>query len=161
MSFWKRKRKDRGTGAESVTEEISVQCESDSEIDWQAKYSSEHEAFERYRAEIASADERRRKEEAYRTLLSGCGIPEKYRGRLAGLCSTDSFELDDAGNIIGGEKIAEAVRDEWSDLIPASSVPVASPPMYRGQAMTRESIMAIKDRDARRSAILENFELFG
>ena len=160
MLFFKRKRRVHDTDTKSAEAAVAEGCAQEDEIDWQARYNSEQEAFKRYRDEIASADERRRKEEAYRVLLGGCGIPEKYRSRLIGLCSLDSLELDADGNIVGMEKIAEAVREDWGDLIPVSSVPVANPPMYRGQAVTRESIMAIKDRDARRAAIKDNLELF-
>ena len=158
MSFWKKRlKKAKADAADSGTQGNPVQNDA---VDWQARYNAEHEAFLQYRSEIASADERRRRTEAYGALLGECGIPEKYRGRLTVLCDIDRISLDDEGKIVGAEEIAASVREDWSELIPASAVPVANPPMYRGQAMTREQIMAIRDRDARRAAILENLELF-
>ena len=164
MAFWNRKRmKAKGESAktEPATDTSVADVSVADTVDWEEKYRAEHEAFERYRGEVAYAEERRRKEEAYSSLLGECGIGEKYRGRLVGMCDLDSVILDADGKITGREELAQRISEEWGDLITPSSVPVASPPMARGQALTKESIMAIRDRDARRALILENMELFG
>jgi hypothetical protein len=152
LAFWKRKRvKAKDEPVKAIVINVT---------DWEAKYREEHEAFVQYRNEVASQETKRRKEEAYAALLGECGIGEKYRGRLVGLCDLDSVSFDEEGRICDREVLLQRISDEWGDLIAPSSVPVASPPMYRGQVMTKESIMAIRDRDARRAAILENMELF-
>ena len=166
MAFWNRKRM-KAKGESAKTEPATDSSVADVSVtdvsvtDWEEKYRAEHEAFERYRGEVAYADEKRRKEEAYASLLGECGIGEKYRGRLVGLCDLDSVILDADGRITGREELAQRISEEWGDLITPSSVPVATPPTLRGQALTKESIMAIRDRDARRALILENMELFG
>ncbi len=157
MAFWKRKRvKAKDEPVKAAPADANVI----DGTDWEAKYREEHEAFVQYRDEVASQETKRRKEEAYAALLGECGIGEKYRGRLVGLCDLDSVSFDEEGRIRDRETHLQRISDEWGDLIAPSSVPVASPPMYRGQVMTKESIMAIRDRDARRAAILENMELF-
>ena len=172
MALWKRKKKvsdDTAAISESsVKDNEAVEMPvgdgfavNEAEvIDWRERYNSEHEAFERFRREIRYADEKRRKEESYRILLSECGIPEKHRDKLTRLCDMDSLQVSDDGKIVGEADLKAAISKDWCELIPKPNIPVVNPPMYRGQAVTKESIMAIKDRDERRAAIKDNLDLF-
>lgn len=159
MAIWKAKRKTDGAGtsaAVAVTETAASESE-----DWQAKYTAEHEAFEKYRSETEEAEMKRAKREAYHALLGECGIPERHRDKLTRLCDIDSLELGEDGRISGGDAIKAGIRADWGELVPKASVPVAKPAMSRGHTLTKESIMAIRNRDARRSAMMNNPELFG
>lgn len=175
MAIWKSKRRNNTAGTESDEFSGAVsgknpsgeQGNTPSEAavpvseDWQAKYTAERDAFEKFRREAAAAEEKRAKTDAYRALLGECGIPERHRDRLTKLCDIDSLTFDEDGRLSGHEAIKEGVRADWSELIPQASVPVAKPAMSRGHTLTKESIMAIRNRDARRCAMMNNPELFG
>lgn len=159
MAIWKAKRSN--DAAETETDSGIREDTAPGGEDWQAKYTAEREAFENYRREVASAEEKRAKSDAYRALLGECGIPERHRDRLTRLCDIDSLTVGEDGRISGCEAMKESIRADWSELIPKTSVPVAKPAMSRGHTLTKESIMAIRNRDARRSAMINNPELFG
>lgn len=160
MAIWKMKRK--GDGAESEAgEALREAAAADVSEDWQAKYTAEREAFENYRREVSAAEEKRAKSDAYRRLLGECGIPERHRDRLTRLCDIDALTVGEDGMLSGHEALKESIRADWSELIPKVSVPVAKPVLSRGHTLTKESIMAIRNRDTRRAAMMNNPELFG
>ena len=159
MAIWKVKR--RHDAAETEPAAVGAETASPENEDWQAKYTAEREAFEKYRSEVAAAEEKRMKTDAYRSLLGECGIPERHRDKLTRLYDTDSIVIGEDGMISGREAIKESIRADWGELVPKSSVPVAKPAISRGHTLTKESIMAIRNRDARRSAMMNNPELFG
>ena len=75
------------------------------------------------------------------------------------------IELDKDGKIKDTKILDELVSGDLSGLVQTQTVtgiPTPTPP--KGQAgggVTKESIMAIKDRGERRKAIAENPQLFG
>lgn len=74
------------------------------------------------------------------------------------------IELDKDGKIKDAKILDDLVSGDLSGLVQTQTVtgaPTATPPQNQGGGMTRESIMAIKDRGERRKAIAENPQLFG
>ena len=176
MNFWKRRKivPDQTeknvpaavTEEQEETAETAAVLEPEEDMDWQARYEAEHAELVRFREETASAEVRRRKEEAYLALLGECGIPESKRRTVLRLCDTDAVVLGEDGRIEQADALRESIVREWYEIIPSGEerrcrfYPAELPPLYRSEPLTKEMIMAIRDRDARRSAILENIELF-
>jgi len=159
MAIWKMRRRDDAAESEAV--EVPREAAAEVSEDWQAKYTAEREAFENYRREVTAAEEKRLKSDAYRRLLGECGIPERHRDRLTRLCDIDALVVGEDGRLSGYEALKESIRADWSELIPKANVPVAKPVLSRGHTLTKESIMAIRNRDTRRAAMMNNPELFG
>jgi hypothetical protein len=79
------------------------------------------------------------------------------------------WQVDKDGNLDLGLKdkkaLAKSIADDWSDYVVTvgeqGAKPATPPANTGGQTMTKESIMAIKNRGERQKAIAENPELFG
>ena len=75
----------------------------------------------------------------------------------------EKVEFDDDGKIKDSDKFVDGIKKEWSDFIEVkqdSGANTPTPPKQGKQTMTRDEIMAIKDRGERRKAIAENMEVF-
>ena len=131
--------------------------------DWEKRYNDEHQAFEEYKKEIEGKAERAKLEDAYRELLKAQNVSEKRIDKIIKLTDFSDLKLTKEGKIANEEKVAEAIRSEWSDFIVTESEggrKVDTPPKG-GKSMTKEEIMAIKDSAKRQQAISENLDLFG
>ena len=76
----------------------------------------------------------------------------------------DGIEFDGDGGVINADKLADTIRTEWGEFITEKKEigeNVPTPKTNTGGAMTRDQIMAIKDRDERREAIRNNPNAFG
>lgn len=131
---------------------------------YKQKYEEEHSAFENYKAEQAAKETKQSKEHAFRELLKDAGVSEKRIDAIVRISDIDAIELNDEGKIKDADERTEKIKTEWADFIPTTEVKgakTANPPSQSsGNTMTRESIMAIKDRTERRNAIAQNIELF-
>ena len=131
--------------------------------DWKERYEAEHKAFEDFKKETEATAERAKVQEAYRALLKAENVSEKRIDKILKLTDFDALKLTKEGKIANEEKVAEDIRNEWSDFIVSQSdrgTDVDTPPAG-GKSMTKEQIMAIKDTSKRQQAISENLELFG
>ena len=132
--------------------------------DYREKYEKEHEAFKAYKADVEQKGVRESKEKAMRGILKEIGISEKRLDSVLKLCDVDGLELTTKGEIKGKDKLAESLKDEWSDFISTTSVEganTANPPTGgEGAKMTKEQIFAIKDTGERQRAIAQNLDLF-
>lgn len=132
--------------------------------DWKERYEAEHKAFEDFKKETEATAERAKVQEAYRALLKAENVSEKRIDKILKLTDFDALKLTKEGRIANEEKVAEDIRNEWSDFIVSQSdrgTDVDNPPAAGGKSMTKEQIMAIKDTSKRQQAISENLELFG
>lgn len=132
--------------------------------DWKEKYEAEHKAFEEFKQETEASAERAKVQDAYRALLKAQNVSEKRIDKIIKLTDLDALKLTKEGRIANEEKVAEDIRNEWSDFIVSQSdrgTDVDTPPASSGKSMTKEQIMAIKDPSKRQQAISENLELFG
>ena len=146
-------------------EQLKADTENNKENSYKVKYDAIKEEFDGYKRKIEEKDLKERKESAYKALLRDCGISEKRIDAVLRVSDVDSVELDDDGKIKDADKLADAIKDEWSDFIATTKVEgakTATPPVGAGKvAKTKEEIRAITDTAERQKAMLENPELFG
>lgn len=130
---------------------------------YKKKYEDEHAAFEKFKNEQTAKETRGIKERAYRALLTEAGVDERRMDAILKVTSLDDLEIGTDGKIKDADKISETVKTEWADFIVTTSekgAPIVKPPKNSGGSMTKEQIMAIKDRNERREAIARNQDLF-
>lgn len=104
--------------------------------------------------------------DAYRELLKGAGIAENRLDTILKVTDLSTIKLNKDGKIEGADKLTEGIKTEWADFIKkegSHGVNTATPPAQNGGAdgLTKEKIMAIKDRSERQAAIAEHPDLFG
>lgn len=131
--------------------------------DFEKKYNDEHEAFEAYRAKVASEQSDREKSDLYRSLLLEQGVDPKRVDSIMRVTDLGQVSVKD-GQLEGVEALAESIRTEWADFVVKEITRGASvddPPGGGGTGRTRDEILAIKDTAERQQAIADNPELFG
>ena len=84
---------------------------------YKEKFEKEHKAFEDYKAGIAAEKTKQAKENAYADLCREVKISDKRISSIVKLADLDKIELDDSGKIKDADKLAEALKSEWSDFI--------------------------------------------
>lgn len=132
--------------------------------DYKAKWEKTHGEYEAYKKQVAHDAEAAKIERAFRALLKGEHISEKYHDDIVRVTDFSGKKLDKDGNLENADKIGEEVRSKWSNFKEThgtTGATVATPPATSPAKPTKEQIMAIKDDGARQKAIAENHELFG
>lgn len=119
--------------------------------------------LEKQVAEYKNRETTAKKRTALTALLEKIGIDKRGFARVLAATDLNGLEMD-GENIKDADKLAESLKSEWSDLITepgATGKPPQTPPQNPGNGgMTKEQIMAIKDRDERRVAIAQHLDLF-
>lgn len=132
---------------------------------YKEKYDAEHKAFDEFKGKVEAEKVKGNKTTAYKALLKEAGVSDKRIDSIVKVTAIDEIELDDEGKIKDAEKTVENIKSEWAEFIETKSSTGAStgnPPVNNGGGkMTKEEILAIKDRNERQQAISENHELFG
>ena len=82
--------------------------------DWKAEFDKEHQAFEDFRAEVAGKEALAAKQAAFRKLLSGENIPEKFHDRIIRLTDFDGMEMDGEGFKDEAAQ-RESISKEWGE----------------------------------------------
>lgn len=137
---------------------------------YKAKYESEHQAFEDYKASVAAEKTTAAKEKALETALKKVGIADKRLQSVARLCKgdglLDKLELDDKGAIKDSYKLEASLKESYSDYIVKTSTQGANtptPPANSGAKLTMADIYKkdekgryVMDYEARLKAIEEN-----
>lgn len=121
---------------------------------YKAKYESEHQAFEDYKASMAAEKTTAAKEKALETALKKVGIADKRLQSVARLCKGDGLleklELDDKGAIKDSDKLEASLKESYSDYIVKTRTQganTANPPANNGgKAYTREDIYKTDDK---------------
>lgn len=130
-----------------------------------AEYDAIKTEYENYKADITAKETRKAKADAYRELLKKAGVHESSLSAILDVTNYDKIEVDEKGEIKGGDKHIESIKSKWSGFIPTTQkfgVKVPNPPANNGSSnMTKEQIMQIKDGAVRRQKIAENPALFG
>ena len=148
--------------ADLTKERDALQKKADENDSYKEKYENEHKAFDDYKKDVDTERQNNKKAEAYKALLKKAGVSDK---RIDAVMKVPfEVELDDKGEVKDADKVVESIKAEWSDFIVTTSEKGAeteNPPANSGGKMTKEQIMAIKDRNKRQEAIAENPELFG
>lgn len=150
---------------DAIKERDALQKKVDENESYKEKYDNEHQAFEDYKKDVAIKEDNAKKADAYKALLKKAGISEKRHDAIMKLADISDVKLNDKGEVEGADKIVESLKEEWSEFVVTESTKGAdteNPPTNTGgNKMTKEEIMAIKDRNKRQEAISENHELFG
>jgi vacuolar-type H+-ATPase subunit I/STV1 len=132
---------------------------------WEEKYTKEHEAFEKYKADTEAKATRNAVKEAYKKLLTEENIDPKRHDAILRATNFDDTKLDKDGKLEGEAELRKSINDDWSDFkvtTHTEGAKVATPPANNGPAKrTREEILAIKNTVERQRAMAENHELFG
>ena len=130
---------------------------------YKKKYEDEHTAFEAFKKQQTDKETRGAKERAYREILKAAGVDEKRIDTILKVTNLDEHEVGTDGKLKDSDKLTESVKTEWADFIVTEThrgAPTPKPPRNTGSGMTKEQIMAIKDRNERREAIARNQDLF-
>lgn len=85
--------------------------------DFREKYESEHEAFEEYKKQVADEKLNAEKSELYKKFLTDeVMIDPKRVNAVMKVADLSGVSVKD-GAIVDADKLAESVRDEWSDFV--------------------------------------------
>lgn len=152
-------------GVQKQLEQAKADLEAGKKDSYKVKYEVLKEEFEDYKKAQTKKESHAAKETAYRALLKAAGVSEKRIDAVLKVSDVDGVELDDKGQIKDADKLTESVKTEWADFIVTTTTKgadTANPPANNGGSgtMTKDQIMAIKDRSERRAAIAANMDLF-
>lgn len=132
---------------------------------YKEKYEKEHKAFEDYKTDITAKETKAAKEKAVKAYfesknITGANLDLAMRG-----CGAEMAALEMDGDKIKDTNSLDAlISGTYKGLISTKQIKganPATPPANVGNgAMTKDQIMAIKDRAERRAAIAANLNLF-
>lgn len=153
-------------------DELKKQVEADTKEREGKDYDKLKKEFDDYKADIAHKEERKAKEEAYKSILKDAGIPERHFEKILKYSPIDEIELDDKGKIKTAKEIMKFVKEEWGDHVETTKTvgaDIQTPPSNSasGSKMTRDEIYKRDDKGRyvlsaaeRQKAIAENIEEF-
>lgn len=98
--------------------------------EWETKYNDEHEAFEKYKGEVAAAANVEKVKVEHRKLMQELGISEKRFDAIQRLTDFSKMKLGDNG-LEDADKIKESIKSDWADYIPETredGADVGNPP---------------------------------
>ena len=133
---------------------------------FEVKYKAIKEEFQKYKADVEAKETKASKENAYRELLKSAGVNEKRIDAVLKVSADaiDKLELEEDGKVKGSDEIVKSIKTEWEDFIVKETkvgASTATPPNNTGgEKMSKDQILAIKDRSERQQAMLDNKELF-
>lgn len=129
---------------------------------WETKYKELKKDFDDYKSAQSLKETRASKTEAFKQLLTACGIPEKRQAAIIKVSESeiDAIKLTSEGAIEGADKLTEAVKSDWADFITTTvqqGADVQKPAATGtfGNSRSFEDIMSIPDATARRQAMAE------
>lgn len=162
-------RKETADEQDSLTKQVEalkkdLETAKKSETKWESKFNESNKAFEEFKTEQAQKATRSAKENAYKTLLKESGVSDKRFETILKVTDLDKISLTEDGAIENAKEVTDTIKHEWADFIEKKSIAganVPNPPSNSGGTMTRDEIMAITDRVARREAIKNNPAAFG
>lgn len=114
-----------------------------------ARLKAVQDEFEAYKADIAKAQAEATAKSLYKTELEGLNVTGKRADSIVKATDLSAFEIAD-GKYADPEKVREAIRAEWGDLIPRDDVrgaATAHPPATSGGVAAPSSLAdAIRER---------------
>lgn len=94
--------------------------------EWEQKYQDEHQAFEDYKAQVASEKAEADKAQAYRGMLMAAGIDPKRIDAIMRVTDLSQVEMED-GKLKDTEKLQESAKQEWADFVVKSNTQGSNP----------------------------------
>ena len=129
---------------------------------WETKYKELKKDYDDYKSAQKLKETRADKTDAFKQLLTACGIPEKRQAAIIKVSESeiDAIKLTADGAIEGADKLTEAVKADWGDFITTTvqhGADVQKPATAGVLGSTRsiDDIMSITDTTARRQAMAE------
>lgn len=148
-------------------DDLKKQVEADNKAREGKDYDALKKEFDDYKAEVQEKAVKSAKEKAFRDLLTDMKVSDKGINTILKWQGVSGIELDEDGKLKDAAAVRKAVKEDWSDYIPAVETKGAdtkTPPTDgKGGAggKTKEEIMKIKDTVERQKAIAENPGVFG
>lgn len=122
--------------------------------EWEQKFNEEHQAFEDFKAQVATEKADAEKAQAYRGMLMAAGIDPKRIDAIMRVTDLSEVEMED-GKLKESGKLEEAAKNEWADFViktvTKGSNP-ATPPESKGnvpEGADPEVVKRIKERHER------------
>lgn len=131
---------------------------------WEEKFTKEHEAFEKFKADADAKEKLDNVKAAYKKLLGEAGIDAKRHDVILRATNFDGMKLGEDGRLENADGLKKDIESSWADFKATTQTRganVENPPTGTGARRTKDEIMAIKDTGERQRAIAENHELFG
>jgi hypothetical protein len=94
--------------------------------EWEQKYQDEHQAFEDFKAQVATEKAEAGKAQAYRGMLMAAGIDPKRIDAIMRVTDLSQVEMED-GKLKDTEKLQESAKQEWADFVVKSSTQGSNP----------------------------------
>lgn len=94
--------------------------------EWEQKYQDEHQAFEDFKAQVATEKAEADKAQAYRGMLMAAGIDPKRIDAIMRVTDLSQVEMED-GKLKDTEKLQESAKQEWSDFVVKSNTQGSNP----------------------------------
>ena len=94
--------------------------------EWEEKYNAEHQAFEDFKAQVATEKADAEKAQAYRGMLMAAGIDPKRIDAIMRVTDLSKVEMDGDG-LKDSDKLAEAAKAEWADFVIKTKTQHAEP----------------------------------
>lgn len=132
---------------------------------WRQKYEALQREFEAYRAGVAAQRAQAARELAARAWyqsqgITGAALRIALRGSAAEIAA---LQLDDNGQLLDDAPLKALLAGDFAPLVGSEALegaPTAAPPADTGGYTSKKEIMAIQDRQKRRTAIAANLNLF-
>ena len=94
--------------------------------EWEQKYEDEHQAFEDFKAQVATEKAEADKAQAYRGMLMAAGIDPKRIDAIMRVTDLSQVEMED-GKLKDTEKLQESAKQEWADFVVKSNTQGSNP----------------------------------
>lgn len=94
--------------------------------EWEQKYQDEHQAFEDFKAQVATEKAEAVKAQAYRGMLMAAGIDPKRIDAIMRVTDLRQVEMED-GKLKDTEKLQESAKQEWADFVVKSNTQGSNP----------------------------------
>jgi predicted ribosome quality control (RQC) complex YloA/Tae2 family protein len=129
------------------------------------EYGKLKKEFDDYKVSIQNEKTQAAKEAAYREALKDANLSENGVKKAVKYADWAGVEIGEDGKLKNAKELVKAAREEWAEYIVKTDqqgVNTPNPPGGKGnETMTKEQIMAVKDRNERQRLISENHTLFG
>lgn len=103
-----------------------AQAASNGEDEWQQKYEDEHQAFEDFKAQVATEKADAEKAQAYRAMLMDAGVDPKRIESVMKVTDLSAVEMED-GKLKDADKLKASAKEEWADFIVKTKTEGADP----------------------------------
>ena len=94
-----------------------AQAASNGDDEWEQKYNDEHQAFEDFKAQVATEKADAEKAQAYRGMLMAAGIDPKRIDAIMRVTDLSEVEMGEDGKLKEAGKLEEAAKEEWADFV--------------------------------------------